>query len=541
MATLLELLSIPLMSKLTLLNKPHSLDCEISTVEISETPDVAKYMEKDAILITTAMYFADNPQDLKAFILSLSDNNCAALAIKLGRFIDEIPEEILIYAEELNFPILKISSNATLGEISHKLLSYIWDIQTERLNYAIQIQEEFSKVFLNDGSVNQLMNKLARVLKRPVLLISPLLVVTEQCTKYSTHYVLDTNAVDQLLEDIQKTNTHRTLKELTFYSLASATSEQSILLSPVFINPQNPYILAIFSPDNIPYPFSHLVIEQATNILSLMIFNKQKIKETNKENRSHVLRKLIRQTEYTDIEQQSNILHAKEYGLTEGGNYNIILFSIDEVETLSVLDKDKYLVFAYEWLEKYVPIHFYQSIIFNIPKSNQIAVILQHQSYTITESLEKISNDILRFVDIHFSIGIGSQASSINALPSSFIEAQTTLEKGYANGYKNFIHTYTSSGLDSLTHFIPDTHARYFSMNILGELTFPKDDYFTELRTTLNVYLSEQCDITATAQALFIHRNTVKYRIRKIEELLNLKVNHPQTSLHLRLALLLSE
>ncbi|MEG2601817.1 MAG: helix-turn-helix domain-containing protein, partial [Carnobacterium sp.] len=62
-----------------------------------------------------------------------------------------------------------------------------------------------------------------------------------------------------------------------------------------------------------------------------------------------------------------------------------------------------------------------------------------------------------------------------------------------------------------------------------------------ELRRTLKVYLESQCEITITAKKLFIHRNTVKYRIAKCEELFESPINDPKLSLNLRLALVLSD
>ena len=42
----------------------------------------------------------------------------------------------------------------------------------------------------------------------------------------------------------------------------------------------------------------------------------------------------------------------------------------------------------------------------------------------------------------------------------------------------------------------------------------------SEFLTTLDVYLQENCNITKTTERLYVHRNTVKYRIKRIQELL---------------------
>ncbi|MEG0267959.1 MAG: helix-turn-helix domain-containing protein [Carnobacterium sp.] len=53
--------------------------------------------------------------------------------------------------------------------------------------------------------------------------------------------------------------------------------------------------------------------------------------------------------------------------------------------------------------------------------------------------------------------------------------------------------------------------------------------------------MESQCDITLTAKLLFSHRNTVKYRIAKCEDLFEMPINNPNLSLNIRLALELSE
>ncbi|MCP6559167.1 helix-turn-helix domain-containing protein, partial [Klebsiella pneumoniae] len=58
---------------------------------------------------------------------------------------------------------------------------------------------------------------------------------------------------------------------------------------------------------------------------------------------------------------------------------------------------------------------------------------------------------------------------------------------------------------------------------------------------TLKMYMDYQCDITKTAKKMFIHRNTVKYRIKNCEEILGCTVEDPFNSLNIRLALYASE
>jgi len=45
--------------------------------------------------------------------------------------------------------------------------------------------------------------------------------------------------------------------------------------------------------------------------------------------------------------------------------------------------------------------------------------------------------------------------------------------------------------------------------------------------------------VSVTAKALHVHPNTVAYRLRRIEELLDVDLSDPQAMLHLQLALMI--
>lgn len=52
------------------------------------------------------LYFKDNTEYLLELIEKIAKNGAAALFIKLGRFIDDMPDEVRIKADELSFPIV---------------------------------------------------------------------------------------------------------------------------------------------------------------------------------------------------------------------------------------------------------------------------------------------------------------------------------------------------------------------------------------------------------------------------------------------------
>lgn len=94
--------------------------------------------------------------------------------------------------------------------------------------------------------------------------------------------------------------------------------------------------------------------------------------------------------------------------------------------------------------------------------------------------------------------------------------------------------------MEQLFNHLNQNEIFYFCKSVLKELAYPTEDSKIDLRETLDTYLKNQGEITQTSNELFIHRNTVKYRINRCEEILGVKVDDPDVSLNLRLAIELS-
>ena len=117
--TVEELLSIEKFRKLKVINEKADLTRVVETIESTEAPDVVGFVPKHTLLITTGMAYENDQQGLYELIIALNEQPCAALAIKLGRFIDELTPQVLQIANDLRVPIIQIPMDMTLGDVYH--------------------------------------------------------------------------------------------------------------------------------------------------------------------------------------------------------------------------------------------------------------------------------------------------------------------------------------------------------------------------------------------------------------------------------------
>ena len=68
---------------------------------------------------------------------------------------------------------------------------------------------------------------------------------------------------------------------------------------------------------------------------------------------------------------------------------------------------------------------------------------------------------------------------------------------------------------------------RALAQRVLGPVLKRDAESGGALVQTLDEYLNRNCDARACAEALYVHVNTVKYRLRRIEELSGLTLRNP--------------
>ncbi len=117
--------------------------------------------------------------------------------------------------------------------------------------------------------------------------------------------------------------------------------------------------------------------------------------------------------------------------------------------------------------------------------------------------------------------GISREVLSLDDLQEYYHQARTALETGLRLGRSDRFFQYDCLSSFSLFQNLPrDALEQYCHQRIRG-LGAYDETHGTELCATLQVYLEQAKSLARTAEILFIHRNTVRYRIKKCMELMN--------------------
>jgi len=540
MKILAEVLALPRFSDLQLLSSHSNLTQPLESVEITETPDVADFIPKNVMILTTAMIYKDDQEKLKPFIDSLKQAECTALGIKVGRFLDEISPEIVDYASAIDLPLIKIPSTQPLGGLLHEIVGYLRDSKTEQMSVAFDIQKRFSTLLMQDVDATRFIAEFAKILNAPIILLSP----WQQVIAHSNYFYGNQKSAEFFIEQLSKDHFQQLAQEKKIFRLKDERQENiQVAGFPIRVNDYFPYYLLVLSPEQIPYPISEFAIDQAILVLTFMLFKNQKIAESFEHLKTDFLDHLL------DIHQEVLSKHQnwlelwKNYRLINSDYYQLaIVYGVTKPENethIRYQQAEGQLIF--QWLKEQLPEILPDVALFKLKNQNKSILIFQSKKNDHLMILQNLAERLQQALPITIRFALGNAYENLEDLPNSYIEASSTLEASLHAQKPATVQLFHPKGLAGLFEKIGTEDVEYFCQQQLKELAYPTEPTLQELRKTLKVFLDFNCEITKTANALYLHRNTIKYRMNQCEKLLDTSIQEPETSLLLRVALELSE
>lgn len=155
------------------------------------------------------------------------------------------------------------------------------------------------------------------------------------------------------------------------------------------------------------------------------------------------------------------------------------------------------------------------SLIIFLPVKKQHKKASENNLKIANKSIDEL-NHILPGLKIY--IGLGNVGSGPIGIRKSLHQAEQALKFGIITG-ENCIFTYEQMGINKLLFAVPQDVLQSFYQNYILVLKNHDDDHNTTLVHDLEVFLQYNGNFGLAAKSLFIHRNTLIYRMKKVEEL----------------------
>ena len=202
---------------------------------------------------------------------------------------------------------------------------------------------------------------------------------------------------------------------------------------------------------------------------------------------------------------------------------------------------DKNDISAYDVLQNLFPDK-NKDFIINI-NDTDIALVKEIKPSIDEKDLDKLANSIVDTLSsefyTHCSVGIGTIVNNIKDLARSFKEAQTALEVGKVFDTEKPIVSYNNLGIARLIYQLPTTLCEMFLKEVFKKGSIDSLDH--ETLFTIQRFFENNLNVSETSRKLFVHRNTLVYRLEKIKKITGLDLREFDDAIVFKVALMVKK
>jgi len=496
--TVEEALSIYPLSEAKLIAGSKGKHRIVKSINVMDAPDISDWIKEGEMLLTTAYLIKDNLEDASALLQTLNRRGSSALGIKLGRFWDEVPAQLIAEAESLNFPLIQLPFQFTFSDQMNGLFRAELSRSTHVLQNIMEKQKKLMQFALRSVRSRPLFDSVSEVIGHSLVVVSARGDVIYNNSEYQT---------SQLLEGWpwQKRNQRFRVEDRTGY-------RTSLMQGEKFLG----YLLYC-SIDPLLLPVEESLFVQGAELISYHIHSGYEDYFEQAEHRefSGLLRRCLSgNLSYADLAQSAVKL---EIELLQSP----FCLLLTDIAATSEERQSELLRLKEEYTEHPV-LRELKAIHVIVDQGLSSIYPADRQSPEQLRDLIQACFDNLKLDKGYYPrAAISSCKVKPEGLKEAFAEVKECMAMLQLEGVHGNVVHYRQLELTLLLGQIPTEVMEKYCNGTLRGLLSREPEYVREMLRTLEVYLENDGHVNETAKKLFIHRNTATYRIEKLSELLD--------------------
>lgn len=523
----------------------RGLDRKVSFINIMEVPEVVRWMKGGELLLTAGYAFKDNAKLQRELVDDLCQKQIAGLGIKPGQYLLEIPADIIDHANEVGLPILELPQDLPYMELMLPVFEIMINFQLYQLKRAEDIHNRLLGVVLNGGAFVELCRSLSELVDNPVLMIdnSGECLASFQQSKLGCDF--NVAAVLENWRSLQ--NSYERLGANRWHSVEMLLNDktQPVALVPIDLSDGINGFLVIVECNKKIDEHDARALEYAGTIAALLFAKEKAVFDAERQIKGELVEDLI-----------SGNYQYEEIVIRRAGFLN---FNLRRPLAVFILDIDgfqQYFVNIAQRNEDLVQglkreiLQICNSAFFDYAggvmlqmKSDGLVGLVSvadgGNAQKLRDKCQQLAEQVTRkHPKVKVSIGVGRAYSGIGNIKKSHEEAEIALRVGRQLYGGNCVSFFEDLGSYRVLHELKDSEAVLsFQNEILNKVKLYDSQNDAALYDTLVCYLKNNLNYRKTAEEMFVHRNSVIYRIKKIEEITGLSLNDPEDCFNLQLSI----
>ncbi|MGG1572064.1 PucR family transcriptional regulator [Fictibacillus sp. NRS-1165] len=503
----------------------------ISAIEMP----VENFVRKNEVVLSTAIGCGHDVLLFKKFVEDIIQSKASALIIALGRYIYDVPKEVIEMAEKHNFIIIEIPWEIRFATIIEDVLHALNDMQYKDREKSERVQQELLQLILKETSLNEISGFIQKHIGCPLVITDRAGVVQDRSETYepddrwkfydlkdcisTEHAVLPQDPMYQKFHLIERDG--QTIVQLPI--LKASGDIQGYL----FVLPPNDLI------EDFLNQYRVNVLEHAATTIALWLSRQNAIEETEMRLRSDFVQELAK-GEFSSREQAES--RAKLLGFNLKLSYICIAGYPENLELLFKKRKQHYDSYAH-WLDSMI--RYIEEEINYAAQSLKKEVMMTYQGEKLILFVEMTSHEnpahhFLDLVerrlrnllpDVIISWGIGAHQEEVAGFKKGFDQAKTALQIGRNKKGAGHRVLYENTKVDRvLLTLAQNKEMKEIIVSAIEPLIQYDQQRTMDLIGTFTTYNECHGNVSQTARLLNLHRQSLLYRLRKIETLTGLSL-----------------
>jgi purine catabolism regulator len=530
-----EVLEAPCLAHARVLAGAGGLDRIVQRLNVMEVPDILPWVKPHELLLTTGYPIREDPKALVKLVAALDDLGLAALAIKLHRYLDEVPAGLLEEADRRNFPIIEFPQGIGFDDLLNEVLETLLNRQAALAARSEEVHRALVSIVLDGGDLADLAAELAAILGDPVLVTTPDGRVVAQAGDAEETARLFTSAA------FDRYGRFRVETVPAGCSDHDGSDHDCCAVVPIVAGRVDHGRIVTFSRTPISAADVHC-LERAATVAALAVTKGLAVAAVEDKYRADFLRDLVT-GRVEDV--PAAVAHAGSLGWDVDRPLIVAVAELDpgqvsaSVSGMQLRPVQERFATAWQTVmrgrDPGAPVASFNT---------EVVVLLGAPDGDLSRLVSELDRQVAGDRGggrLSFSLGMSRVAGSAGDLPRAYEQARTAVRIGRRLQGPGARVTFDQLGAYRLLALIPDSgELRGYVLDVLGELAGDTSDA-ADLRHTLEVLLDTNSNVAETARRLHFHYNTLRYRIEKLERLVGPFTTNSALRLDLSLALRVRE
>ncbi len=525
-----DILRLPDFGDVTVVAGGTGLGRTVTRANIMEVPDILPWVKPHELLLTTGYPLRDVSQGLGSLVRSLDEAGVSALAVKLRRYLQELPADMLVEADRRGFPVLLLPDGTAFDDLLNAVLGEVLNRQSTMLERSDVVHRALVSVALDGGGLDELVTELTEMTGHATLVTTTDGRVLAEAG--------DPEGLGALRTGLMFDPSGRFRSE-RFSPGSHILRDAALAVVPVVAGRVDHGRLLVVRRDGPVDDGDMHMLSRAAGVVALVVTKTLAVRGVEAKYRGDFLREVLQgRAGATD----AVVEHVASLGWDVDRPLVVVVAALDALAGASSPPVGELRAaqerFTNAWstvvghLDRTAPVvGFGREMVCLLPVPRG-------------RSLESLVAKLVGSVSGDGGGGRNAYATGVSrvveagGIPAAYEQACRAVQVGRRLHGPSSVAHFDELGTFRLLSLVESTDELHsFVAEVLGELAAEDDPDAADMRVTLRVLLDTNINVAETSRQLHFHYNTLRYRIAKLERAVGPFTTDPDLRLDLALAL----